>query len=96
MVCESWGTPAIPERPVFMTHPPSCAITAQSTRDVPFLRQEKLATQGLRALEIFRGLFRGSYSPRPKLVDAGKALNLQMSWFPNNLCGRPGASLESS
>lgn len=52
-----------------MTCPPSCAITAQSTRDVPSLRQEKLATQGLGALEIFRGLFRGPDLQRPKFVD---------------------------
>lgn len=39
-----------------MTCPPSCAITAQSTHDVPSLRQEKLATQGLGALEIFIGV----------------------------------------
>lgn len=57
---------------------------------MPSLRQEKLATQGLGALEIRRSLFRGPYPPRPKLVDAGKALNLQMSWFLNSLCGRPG------
>lgn len=89
------GTPAILERSVLITHPPSCAVTAQATHHRLSLGRRNWPLTGLGALDMFRGLFRGSYPLHLKLLDVGKALNLQMSLFPNSPCSRPGAPLKS-
>lgn len=89
------GTPAILERSVLITYPPSCAVTAQTTHHRLSLGRRNWPLIGLGALDMFKGLFRGSYPLRLKVLDVGKALSLQMSLFPISPCSRPGVPLKS-